>query len=238
MASKTPKKLKPGDVKVTVRQIAELRHAEYNPRYMTEEDRASIKASLTEFGVVDPAVINTHPDRENVIVGGNQRITVAREDLKWSTFPCVHVKLDSEAEKRLNVRLNKNQGRWDWDMLKEFGPEFLQGVGFTEEELAGRFDDLSLKLNEGIGGNKDQLRQPVGNVLMWLNKWNMSIGSSLLTEKIFAFFRYAEAKESELDEETFKALREGYEQVLQDRLEDALDSILPQEFLAEAEDNA
>lgn len=117
------------------RKITDLIPAEYNPRYLTEEAFTHLSASLKRFGAVDPAIINIHPDRKNIIIGGHQRIKVARK-LGWETFPCVEIKLDKEKERELNIRLNKNTGVFDFDMLADhFEVDELVEWGFTEEEL-------------------------------------------------------------------------------------------------------
>ena len=46
----------------------------------------------------------------------------------------VHIP-EIEKEKELNVRLNKNTGEFDLDLLAQFDESFLQDVGFNSEEL-------------------------------------------------------------------------------------------------------
>lgn len=46
---------------------------------MTEKQKQDIRNSLTEFGLVDPIIVNTFKGRENVIVGGHQRVKVWQE---------------------------------------------------------------------------------------------------------------------------------------------------------------
>ncbi len=124
------------------RHITELILAEYNPRKMTPEDRKGLRDSLLRFGFVDPAIVNMHPDRRNIIIGGHQRITVWKE-LGHDTVPCVELSLSRDRERELNLRLNRNTGRWDYELLgKNFGRDELEDVGFDEAELemAG-FDD-------------------------------------------------------------------------------------------------
>jgi len=43
--------------------------------------------------------------------------------------------LTPEEEKELNLRLNKNLGQWDFDMLANFDEELLKDVGFESQEL-------------------------------------------------------------------------------------------------------
>ena len=61
------------------RDVTDLIFAEYNPRQMTQEQRQSLIDSIKRFGLVDPILINKNPERKNVIVGGHQRVTIAKE---------------------------------------------------------------------------------------------------------------------------------------------------------------
>jgi DNA modification methylase len=52
----------------------------------------------------------------------------------------VHVTIpDIEKEKELNIRLNKNTGEFDWNLLANFDEAFLSGVGFSSEEMDNIF---------------------------------------------------------------------------------------------------
>ena len=140
------------DMKIVQRKIEELREAEYNPRKLSRKQREELKKSLEGFGVVEPAVVNMHADRPNVIIGGHQRIRIAKE-IGYSEFPCYEVKLTPERERELNIRLNRNLGEWNQDLLAEnFKVEELLNWGFTEEEV-----DF-LKLSESV--NEDDVPEP------------------------------------------------------------------------------
>ena len=137
---------------VIQRKIAELVHPEYNPRTISENDFRQLKASLERFDAVEPAIINTHAGRENIIVGGNQRIRAAQA-LGWPEFPCVEVTLTEEREKELNIRLNRNTGEWDFDALaNNFDMKDLVSFGFEDYELGHTFervfDDSAMKTGE------------------------------------------------------------------------------------------
>ena len=97
-------------------KIKDLKEAEYNPRFLTEKKFADIKASLLKYGFLLPIIVNTNKDRNNIIVGGHQRIKVAKA-LGLTEAPAGFVDLDLKDEKELNVRLNKNTGEWDKDRL-------------------------------------------------------------------------------------------------------------------------
>lgn len=145
-------------LKLKYRLINSLKHAEYNPRKLSDHDYEHLKKSLERFEAVEPAVINMHPKRKNVIVGGNQRIRVAK-DLGHKSFPCVEISLTKEKEKELNIRLNKNQGQFDYDLLDEFyDRQDLIEFGFKNDEFGIAPDDLG----EGFelpGGAKEPIQQ-------------------------------------------------------------------------------
>ena len=142
-------------MKVVERKISELIPAEYNPRYISEEQLGHLKASIQRFEAVEPVLVNMHPDRKNIIISGHQRIKAAKS-LGMTEFPCVELNLGRDKERELNIRMNKNTGGWDWDELaNHFDTEELTEWGFTEEELFksdnetdGDFKDLSDDLNE------------------------------------------------------------------------------------------
>lgn len=114
----------------------ELKASEYNPRRMTEKEAGDLLTSLREFGFVEPLVANSYPGRENVVVGGHQRLALA-EHVGAELVPVVYVHLELEKERELNLRLNKNTGSWDWDMIaNHFDIANLREVGFSDEELA------------------------------------------------------------------------------------------------------
>jgi ParB-like chromosome segregation protein Spo0J len=106
-------------------KIAELNPAEYNPRRMTNKQYEDLKNSLEKFGCTIPIVING-----DVIVGGHQRVKIMRE-LGAEFVPAVRVNLSKEDERELNIRLNKNTGDFDMDILaNEFDIEELKRLGF------------------------------------------------------------------------------------------------------------
>jgi len=129
-------------------EITKLVPAEYNPRRLTKKQHDDIKASLQKFGFVDPVIVNTHPDRQNVIIGGHQRVKVW-ESMGNDTVPCVLVTCDIKEEQELNVRLNKNTGEFDWDMLaNHFEQADLIDWGFEPHEF-GEIETLEPEETEG-----------------------------------------------------------------------------------------
>lgn len=120
-------------------KIDDLKFAEYNPRTLSDKQFEDIKKSLQEFGFVDPIIVNKNQNRFNIIIGGHQRVKVARA-LKHESVPVFYVDLPKTKEKELNIRLNKNTGQWDWKLLKdEFELDDLLDWGFDDDEF--NFDD-------------------------------------------------------------------------------------------------
>ncbi|OGV45844.1 MAG: hypothetical protein A2017_18255 [Lentisphaerae bacterium GWF2_44_16] len=122
-------------MKIVNRKIKDLIFSEYNPRKLTNTQYEYLRSCLVRFGMVDPIIINMHPKRKNIIIGGHQRCKIWKE-LKHDTIPCVELNLDKDMEKELNVRLNKNTGEFDKDLLnKHFDIEKLLEWGFVLGEL-------------------------------------------------------------------------------------------------------
>tara|TARA_R110000796_G_scaffold39076_2_gene97777 strand:+ start:140 stop:751 length:612 start_codon:yes stop_codon:yes gene_type:complete len=116
--------------------INTISEADYNPRKITASQKKQIKESLLKFGFVNPLVINTNADRNGVLVGGHQRLQIAKE-IGMKTVPIYEVDLTLEEEKELNIRLNKNTAGWDWDALNQhFNDDDLSSWGFaTKKEI-------------------------------------------------------------------------------------------------------
>ena len=139
--------------KIIQRDIDSLIFAEYNPRQLTKDQHQHLKDSIQRFGLVDPILVNKHKDRKDIIIGGHQRVRVAK-DLDIQEVPCIELSLPYERERELNVRLNANTGEWDTDVLANmFDIDELQDWGF---------DDINLdllkepELDELIGDDKDK----------------------------------------------------------------------------------
>ena len=122
---------------IVYRDIKDLISAEYNPRQLTNEQFTQISDSIKRFGIVDPIIVNKNKDREDIIIGGHQRIKVAK-DLNIEKVPTVELDLTYDKERELNIRLNKNSGDWDYDVLANgFEMDELMEWGFSEDELVG-----------------------------------------------------------------------------------------------------
>ena len=79
-------------MEITTVPTSDLRRmaAPYNPRLISDHDLVALARSMTEFGVVEPVVVNRKTNR---IVGGHQRVKAA-EASGIDQLPVVYVDLD------------------------------------------------------------------------------------------------------------------------------------------------
>lgn len=126
------------------RKLQDLVKNGYNPRKLSENERRDLEKSIKEFGTVVPVILNIG-SRANIIIGGEQRVKVYA-DLGIAEIECMipSRELTLEEEKELNLRLNKNTGSWNEELLKEFDMNLLLDVGFGDEELQNLFDDVDV----------------------------------------------------------------------------------------------
>ena len=136
--------------------VNELNPSEYNPRKWDKQAIDGLTASIERFGLVDPIICNSAENRKNVVIGGHFRLNIAKK-LGFIEVPVVYINIpDIEREKELNIRLNKNTGSFDWELLAKFEENFLADIGFSSEELDSIFEietepeifDLEKELNK------------------------------------------------------------------------------------------
>lgn len=135
--------------------INDLIQAEYNPRQMTEKQVEDLTNSIKKFGLVDPIIVNSNPERYNVVIGGHQRLKIAKLE-GFSDVPVYYVNLSENDEKELNLRLNKNVGEWDWDKLANFEMEMLENVGFNSNDLNLNVDKIDFSPGDEVENEKEK----------------------------------------------------------------------------------
>lgn len=143
-----------------------LNAAPYNPRKMPDEQMARLMRGIEAFGLVDPIIVNQATGN---IVGGHQRVEAAKR-LKLAQVPVVHVSLDRDQEKALNLALNKISGEWDLDALRDIlgdlsGEGFdLDLTGFNADEIAGLLTGAPVpegdEWGDAMGGLPEGDREP------------------------------------------------------------------------------
>jgi ParB-like chromosome segregation protein Spo0J len=132
-----------GNLKIKEWEVEKLINAEYNPRVLKEHQFKQLKDSIERFGLVDPILVNVNKDRHGIIIGGHQRTFVA-QSMGMKTVPAIELNLTLEKEKELNIRMNKNQGEWDFESLANFfEQDELIDWGFADYEF-GITDEVNL----------------------------------------------------------------------------------------------
>ena len=116
-----------------------------NARTHSPEQITKLRASLREFGFINPVII----DRDYGVIAGHGRILAAREE-GINKVPCVFADHLTEAQKKAYIiadnRMAMDAG-WDEELLRveiealeaeDFNPLL---TGFDEDELSKLFDD-------------------------------------------------------------------------------------------------
>ena len=174
--------------KIVKRNIDDLIFAEYNPRQLSKEQFKYLKDSISRFGLVDPIIINKNKDRKNIIIGGHQRTKVAKA-MGIKDVPCLEIDLTYDKERELNVRLNKNTGDWDYDLLaNNFDIEELHDWGFDEKDL--RLGDIEFDVD--FEKEKKDIPKDLNNIA-W-KEWASEIKSQFDILKGFSGITPAYAK--------------------------------------------
>lgn len=122
------------------RKLNELKPYPKNARLLTKDEEKQLKTSISKFGLIDKLIINT----DNTIIGGHQRLQVLK-NLNIKNVDCwvPESTLSDEEIEELNIRLNKNCGKWDFDILaNEWDADKLMDWGFSSNEL---FDEPAPK---------------------------------------------------------------------------------------------
>lgn len=122
-----------------------------NARTHSKEQILQLRASLREFGFVNPVIV----DKDYNIIAGHGRIIAAREE-GITEIPCVFAEHLTDAQKRAYIladnRLALNAG-WDDEMLSVEIAD-LQGMNFDISLLG--FDDVEMnKLMDTAKDTKD-----------------------------------------------------------------------------------
>lgn len=146
--------LLPSKILVNQVPINTLNSAEYNPRKHTPKQIENLKESIQRYGLVDPIIVNSHPERNNIVIGWHFRLKVAKE-IKMTEVPVIYLSLTLEQEKELNLRLNQNTWEWDFELLKDFDMWLLLDIGFDNSELSGIWDDMLWTEEDGFDTEKE-----------------------------------------------------------------------------------
>lgn len=130
-------------------KIVDLIPATYNPRKELkpgDKEYEKIKSSITEFGYVEPVIVN----KDMTIIGGHQRVNVLK-DLGYDEIECIIVDVDKTKEKALNIALNKITGEWNKELLADLIEDLQNSdfdvsfTGFEPPEIEQLFNTVHNK---------------------------------------------------------------------------------------------
>lgn len=138
---------------------------------MNKKQARELLRSITKFGLCQPIVVN----QDLTIIGGHQRY----EALRALNKPHVDVAFPSEQlspsdVKELTIRLNKNQGEWDFDLLaNEFEIDQLLDAGFDlndfeleqAPETKEKQKSIALTIKIDTMDNLDKIEKGVSGLL-------------------------------------------------------------------------
>ncbi len=117
-------------------RLGDLVEWERNPVQLSEHDAKEIEKSLRKFGLVLPLVANAPLENgRRRLIDGHQRktiLTYARmADSETMLDVRVPDRLLSEKEcDELSIRLRRNSGEWNWDLLSSWDTKELLDFGF------------------------------------------------------------------------------------------------------------
>ncbi len=134
--------------KPVTRKVSELKPQENNPRKITKKQKEHLTKSLDTFGVAEPICTT----RDGLILGGHQRYKILKAS-KVKEVPCWECQEDLNIAEiaELTIRLNKNHGEWDDDILANaFDVTDLLDWGFDISELGIEEDPAQEKQPESF----------------------------------------------------------------------------------------
>lgn len=166
------------------RKLADLKDHPKNPRKLDKDQAEHLQKSLEKFGLIDKPIINL----DNQIIGGHQRKNVLKK-MKLKQIECFvpdHMLTPEEVDE-LNIRLNRNTGDWDWDILaNQWDTEQLIDWGFKAEEFLG----ASVEEIMGEDEEDSEMLQPAADPITKLgdvyelNSHRIVCGDSTLPEYV------------------------------------------------------
>jgi len=120
------------------RKLGQLKKWPMNPRTHTKKQAKDLQQSLNKFNLVVPLVINT----DDTIIGGHFRSELLDKD-QLIDVRVPSRKLTQDEVEELNIRLNKNLGQFDFEILSNFDKDILSVIGFDDMQLQEIFKDFA-----------------------------------------------------------------------------------------------
>lgn len=119
--------------KLESRKLSDIKPMAKNPRSLSKHDAEHLKKSIDKFGMIDKLIVN----QDGSLIGGHQRLKLLKK-MKTKEIDCWTPErlLEQKEVEELNIRLNRNTGEWDFDILaNEWDEQELLEWGIEEAEL-------------------------------------------------------------------------------------------------------
>jgi DNA modification methylase len=162
------------------RNINDLIPAPYNPRHWTDDETKHLTQSLERFNLADPIIIN----QNNTVIGGHFRLKILKEKgINEIDVRIPSRQLTEQEEKELNIRLNKNLGEWDFDLLSSFDEDILKDIGFDSKELDKIFQIETKPEDDDVPETRQETDIKLGDIYQ-LGEHRLMCGDSTKKEDV------------------------------------------------------
>jgi len=121
------------DWKLVKKKIKDLKPNPHNPRILTKDQAMQLQTSLDKFGLIEKPIITEN----NIIISGHQRVNLLKK-AKEQEIECWQAcgPMEKEDIDELTIRLNKNAGEFDFEMLANaWNVDDLVQWGFNPKEF-------------------------------------------------------------------------------------------------------
>lgn len=117
------------DWHIEKRKVKDLKDNPKNPRQISKHEEKQLVQSIERFGLIDKPCVNT----DNILIGGHQRTRILKKlGYKEIDVYVPHRTLTQDEVDELCLRLNKNSGTFDYELLaNEWDTDLLIDVGFS-----------------------------------------------------------------------------------------------------------
>jgi len=152
-------------------KLSELHEDPANARLHPDENLADIRASLKEFGQVEPLVVQKSTGK---VIGGNGRLKVMRS-LGWEECDVALVDLSDMKATALGITLNRAGERAEWDT--KVLAQLMEGLDGLNDELEKSLQELEkeCKIDEDPAGDADAEPQ-IDKAAELQKKWQTAQG--------------------------------------------------------------
>ena len=132
-------------------KLSELHEDPANARLHPDENLADIRASLKEFGQVEPLIVHKATGK---VIGGNGRLKVMRS-LGWEECDVALVDMNDMKATALGIALNRAGERAEWDT--KVLAQLMEGLDGLNDELEKSLQELEKEVCvEGEEGGESE----------------------------------------------------------------------------------